>query len=386
MTLRTLRFGGAIALLALGMAGGSMLAAQPDGAPQPGRQGPPPEMIEACKAKSQGNACSSTMRDGRRVEGTCEAPQGRPLACRPKGHRPGMRPAGGPPPDNGGGNSGEPLADSEADTSGVLCTLSSNGTNAGLGLDGMAQWSCLDGRRTLSANAIPLHPVGNFPNAHNPNAISAQQVNFGAPARPVVLSGVGGMMRVPGYALNGIKFEPSTNGRCESSMSSPSQCDLGFGRGDWSIEALGGSTFDFGVDASNAHVQPNGEYHYHGIPTGLLRDNAIKGQAMQLIGWAADGFPIYARLGHSDARLAGSPLRAMRPSYRIKQSPDSGRPSTALVPMGAFTQDYEYVAGLGDLDQCNGRFGVTPEFPKGIYHYYATDSFPFVQRCVKGRV
>ena len=52
--------------------------------------------------------------------------------------------------------------------------------------------------------------------------------------------------------------------------------------------------------------------------------------------------------------------------------------------MGTFTQDYEYVAGSGDLDECNGRFGVTPEFPTGIYHYYITDTYPFIQRCVKG--
>ena len=48
------------------------------------------------------------------------------------------------------------------------------------------------------------------------------------------------------------------------------------------------------------------------------------------------------------------------------------------------TQDYEYVAGSGDLDECNGRVGVTPEFPNGTYHYYITDTFPFIQRCVKG--
>ena len=34
----------------------------------------------------------------------------------------------------------------------------------------------------------------------------------------------------------------------------------------------------------------------------------------------------------------------------------------------------------------NGRTGVTPEFPEGTYHYYATDSYPFLQRCVKGTV
>jgi hypothetical protein len=52
--------------------------------------------------------------------------------------------------------------------------------------------------------------------------------------------------------------------------------------------------------------------------------------------------------------------------------------------MGTFLQDYEYVAGLGDLDECNGRVGVTPEFPNGTYHYYATDTYPYLQRCVKG--
>ncbi len=44
------------------------------------------------------------------------------------------------------------------------------------------------------------------------------------------------------------------------------------------------------------------------------------------------------------------------------------------------------MAGSGDLDECNGRTGVTPEFPNGIYHYYATDTYPFLQRCVKGVV
>ena len=54
------------------------------------------------------------------------------------------------------------------------------------------------------------------------------------------------------------------------------------------------------------------------------------------------------------------------------------------IPMGAFTQDYEYVEGLGDLDECNGRIGVTPEFPEGIYYYVVTDDFPFFTRCLKG--
>ena len=105
---------------------------------------------------------------------------------------------------------------------------------------------------------------------------------------------------------------------------------------------------------------------------------------MTLIGWAADGFPIYARYGYSSATEITSALKTVKSSYQLKKVPDSNRPSTTLFAMGAFTQDYEFVAGSGDLDECNGRTGVTPEFPKGTYHYFATDTFPHLQRCVKG--
>jgi hypothetical protein len=111
-----------------------------------------------------------------------------------------------------------------------------------------------------------------------------------------------------------------------------------------------------------------------------------KGQAMTLVGWAADGFPIYARYGYSVASDATSALKVIKGSYRLKTSPDAKRPATSLFAMGTFLQDYEYVAGYGDLDECNGRTGVTPEFPNGIYHYYATDTYPYLQRCVKGQL
>ena len=62
------------------------------------------------------------------------------------------------------------------------------------------------------------------------------------------------------------------------------------------------------------------------------------------------------------------------------------RPSVDVYSLGTFAQDWEYVEGSGDLDECNGRFGVTPEFPDGIYHYYATDTYPYFQRCVTGDV
>ena len=34
--------------------------------------------------------------------------------------------------------------------------------------------------------------------------------------------------------------------------------------------------------------------------------------------------------------------------------------------------DWNYVSGMGELDQCNGRFAATPEFPQGTYYYVST--------------
>ena len=76
----------------------------------------------------------------------------------------------------------------------------------------------------------------------------------------------------------------------------------------------------------------------------------------------------------------------MTGSYQLLSNPPASRPSIDSYAMGTFKEDWEYVQGSGDLDECNGRVGVTPEFPNGIYHYYATDSYPYFQRCVKGEV
>lgn len=135
---------------------------------------------------------------------------------------------------------------------------------------------------------------------------------------------------------------------------------------------------------ANAHVQPSGEYHYHGMPEGFVTKRGGNSSTMTLIGWAADGFPIYARDGYSIAGDANSELISMTGSYQLVSNVSNSRPSTSTFPLGTFSQDWEYIEGSGDLDECNGRVGVTPEFPGGIYHYYATDSYPYFQRCVKG--
>ena len=61
--------------------------AQPSGGSQQGqqgqRQGPPPQALAACKSLSSGAACSFNGPRGS-VSGSCFAPQGRELTCRPK--------------------------------------------------------------------------------------------------------------------------------------------------------------------------------------------------------------------------------------------------------------------------------------------------------------
>ena len=249
-------------------------------------------------------------------------------------------------------------------------------------------WSSDGISRILSGNGFPNHEVGTFPIPGNPHTISKQNVNATFTLCPTLVSEtgvqVGGPAGAIAYAINSVKFDPGTAGRCDDS----GKCSLAMGQGRWSIEALGHNTFDFGDDMNHAHVQPTGEYHYHGIPE-LYLTNLGNGEAMTLVGWAADGFPVYARYGYTDANDSSSAIKVVKPSWQLKSNGDSGRPNTNArtgqsIPLGAFTQDFEYVAGSGDLDQCNGRIGVTPEFPNGIYHYMVTKDFPFFPRCLKG--
>jgi hypothetical protein len=49
--------------------------------------GPPPEAIAACASSTSGAQCSFTNERGS-VTGTCWAPEGKPLACKPAGSPP----------------------------------------------------------------------------------------------------------------------------------------------------------------------------------------------------------------------------------------------------------------------------------------------------------
>jgi len=230
------------------------------------------------------------------------------------------------------------------------------------------------GSRTVSSNAIPDHLVGPFPNRGNPHEIRPQGFVFEVSAKPEVAPAITPLSLSPfGFAVNGVFFDP---GAAE------------FWKGDrdsgWQYEALGGAV-PLGLDENHAHVQPTGTYHYHGLPTLLLkRLGAREDRHSPQVGWAADGFPIYARTGFSDPDNAASGVKVLKSGWKLKAGDRPGGEAPGGKHDGAFVQDYEYVAGSGDLDECNGRFCVTPEFPGGTYAYFLTDDWPVIPRAFRG--
>ena len=139
-----------------------------------------------------------------------------------------------------------------------------------------------------------------------------------------------------------------------------------------------------GIDCNRAHTQGRGTYHYHGLPTGLLwhLTAVTPDSPMYLLGYAADGFPIYGPECPGDPTDVKSRTRRLRSSYRLRGGMRKDGPKGRFD--GMFVQDFEYVPGHGDLDECNGRTGPTPEYPDGTYYYVLTDEFPFVPRLFHG--
>ncbi len=145
----------------------------------------------------------------------------------------------------------------------------------------------------------------------------------------------------------------------------------------------------------HAHSGPGGEYHYHADSNcmhwhpeeengGTWADYSIDSSRnvtshSPIIGFALDGYPIYGFVGWD----ADGMVSEMTSSYRLKDG-ETGYNGI---------DDYEYVSGLGDLDSCNGQFGVTPDYPDGVYHYHTTwengeggIGFPYFINCYRGVV
>ncbi len=242
--------------------------------------------------------------------------------------------------------------------------------------------------RVITANSIPNHKVGLFGNVAgslNPNGIRAQNKTYTITNQPVKAAQFFSLTNATtlslwsfGVLLNGVELDPI------AAEPWPHQGLMATNvNWEWNLEA---TNVKIGLDCNNAHVQPTGKYHYHGSPTLYLQNANIPSDKMTLVGYAADGFPVYYKYAYTNATDANSSVVAMTSSYRLKSGKRPGDGVTA--PCGSYTgvysNDYEYVSGLGTLDQANGREGVTPEYPSGTYYYLITDDFPNIPRYFRG--
>ena len=92
-----------------------------------------------------------------------------------------------------------------------------------------------------------------------------------------------------------------------------------------------------------------------------------------IIGWAFDGLPIYGPYGYTDRLNDTSAIKRLVSSYSVKTNArDTYASGVGGTPTGEFIEDYVFDTATGDLDEFNGRFMVTPEFPSGVWAYVAT--------------
>ena len=102
-----------------------------------------------------------------------------------------------------------------------------------------------------------------------------------------------------------------------------------------------------------------------------------------ILGFAYDGNPIYGPFGHENPLDQSSSIVRMTSSYSLSGNRQDG-PSPIEYPLGSFINDYVYSHKSGSLDENNGRFCITPDFPDGTYAYFITinssqvPQFPYV--------
>ena len=221
--------------------------------------------------------------------------------------------------------------------------------------------------RNIVSNAIPNHITGSFPNSGNPHTITEQNKIWKFPLNGI-FTGTPKDVREPGVALNGIKFEPGT--------AETVSCNSGE---VYRVEGLQ-QDFPLGMDINNAHVQPSGEYHYHGVSE-LLVDIFSNNNDLVLIGFAQDGFLIYYSKSNnykSSYQLSSIPRKGTNCTVSLRNQQDLDLEGT--TPNGTYTEDWNYIANSGELDECNGAF------INGQYAYVITNEYPYFPRCLMGEI
>lgn len=261
----------------------------------------------------------------------------------------------------------------------------------------------------INTHGIPAYITGPFMDG-NPSLASDQNAIFQFPLAPVQNTGTlktttGGNIGVfiNGVAMfdyrDGVAWNANTNALCGGPGNSP--CPGGPGAvNDWNRDAVRAERSGF--DCSKAHPAM-GNYHHHQNPSAFNLDlNVLSNvcdlytadglyvidstQHSPLLGFTYDGFPVYGAYGYKNTDGTGGIVR-IKSSYSLRNittrtthadgtNVTAGPAVSTTYPLGYFREDYQYTATTPStpdyLDEHNGRFCVTPEYPAGTYCYFAT--------------
>ena len=272
----------------------------------------------------------------------------------------------------------------------------------------------------VHTKGVPSYPTGPFLDG-NPSLAQDQSAIFKLPLNPTQNTGTltnttpGNIgIFINGVALfdyrDGVAWNTSANSLCGGPGNPP--CPGGMGATmPWNRDAV--LAEKSGFDCSKGHPAM-GNYHHHQNPSAFKLDlNVVSticnlydadglyaintSQHSPLIGFAYDGFPIYGAYAYANADGTGGIVR-IKSSYQLRgitqrthhadgTNVDDGPAISTTYPLGYFREDYEFIAHPGDesfLDEHNGRFCKTPEYPNGIYCYFATvdanhnSAYPYV--------
>ncbi|NRA68385.1 MAG: YHYH protein [Pseudobacteriovorax sp.] len=293
--------------------------------------------------------------------------------------------SGTTPPASGGTDTSEAnditdieLTSSSGDCSDYVGTYTSSVTdvNNSVNFTGSLVIAVSGSKCTFTSNSIPNHDF------HDGSASFATDVtevdaDFEITTNPTDASSVTQLTLEYDNAvyLNGAKLDLLA-AACYGVGNEPlGQEKIGCGDGNvWRYDPMYTGN-DFGTDTHNAHTQPDGTYHYHGSPMALF-DNTDPTAASPVIGFAADGYPIFGPYIDDNGTI-----REVQSGYTLKTGARVSQTGEGAFPGGnydgTYRDDWEWT-DAGDLDECNGMT------VNGVYGYYVTNAFPWVMACYKG--
>jgi len=260
----------------------------------------------------------------------------------------------------------------------------------------------------ISATGVPAYPTGPFTGDGNPSQATDQNAIFKIPLIPVPNTGTltatsaGNIgVFINGVALfdyrDGVAWNNATSALCGGPGNPP--CPGGPGAAmPWNRDAIPAEKLGF--DCSKGHPAM-GNYHHHQNPSAFNLDLTVisticdlyaadglyainTAEHSPLIGFAYDGYPIYGAYGYANADGSGG-ISRIKSGYQLRNitARTNWADGTDVIDgpavnttyfLGYFREDYEFISHPEEdyLDEHNGRFCVTPEYPAGIYCYFAT--------------